>query len=291
MFVEAPPLRWFCKKIARKSLALGTQYSGSLAIAGLLSREPGVRVLTYHRFGNKPYDPFCVSVTHFEQQMAYLAEHDIAISLAEFESYLKGESRLSENRVLVTIDDGYQSVFNAALPVLENYAIPAVAFITPSLIQDKNNPAVMPAVQHEHYMNWDEVTMLANNNVAIGSHSWTHRSLGALDENEVMEEAVLSRQSLEDRLSRPVTSFAYPFGTRADFNDRTVRVLEKAGYNCAFTSQHGAVKSRQDAYDLPRVKVEGGEAVWVFRSLVKGGLDAWRVIDQTLWRLQANSNG
>ncbi len=290
MFMEVPPLRWSCKKIARKSMALGSQYSGSLAVAGLLSRQSGVRVLTYHRFGDCPYDPFCVSAEYFEQQMAFLAANKLAISLGEFEKYLQGELSLSKDAVLVTVDDGFQSMLKIALPVLKKYALPAVAFITPSLIQEVSSASGLSAGQPEPYMNWDEIRDLASNSVAIGSHAWTHRSLGILDEDEVMQEAVLSRQALEDRLSSKVTSFAYPFGTKADFNQRTARILEQAGYSCAFTSQHGSVKKQSDPYDLSRVKVEGGEALWVFRSLVKGGLDAWRVIDQTLWRLQASGN-
>ena len=42
-----------------------------------------------------------------------------------------------------------------------------------------------------------------------------------------------------------------------------------------------------DALALPRVKVEGGERMWMFRLLVRGGLDAWSLADRTLWRLQA----
>ncbi len=106
-----PPFRWFCKKIARKSMALGFQYSGSLAVSRFISREPSVRVLTYHRFGDSSHDPFCVSAMHFEQQMALLAKRELAISIADFEKYLRGAMRLSKDAVLVTIDDGYQSLY------------------------------------------------------------------------------------------------------------------------------------------------------------------------------------
>lgn len=288
MFVEMPPLRWLCKKIARNGLALGTQYSGSLALSGLLSSEPGVRVLTYHRFGDIPYDPFCVSVATFKEQMAYLAEHDLAISLADFLSYRKGKSTVPQDKILITIDDGYRSVYEHALPVLKQFGLPAVAFITPSLIQEKRNHTGHE--KPEPYMCWSDILELTDNGISIGSHAWTHRSMGGMEDHEILEEAERSRRVLEERLSMPVTSFAYPFGTLADFNAKTTRILETAGYDCAFTSQHGAIKSQHKPYELPRVKVEGGEAVWLFRSLVKGGLDPWRFVDQLLWRMQANSN-
>jgi hypothetical protein len=89
-------------------------------------------------------------------------------------------------------------------------------------------------------------------------------------------------------LGTPVTSFAYPFGTRADYNEATAALLREAGYTCAFTSQHGAIAPGADPLTLPRVKVEGGEGMWMFQSLTRGGLDGWRWIDRTLWSLQAS---
>jgi hypothetical protein len=104
---------------------------------------------------------------------------------------------------------------------------------------------------------------------------------------EAREEAGRSRTVLEDHLGAPVTSFAYPFGTRTDFNTTTAAILRRCGYTCAFTSQHGAIRAGSEPFRLPRIKVEGGEPLWMFRRLVRGGLDGWRWIDRALWRLQA----
>ena len=45
--------------------------SGSLLVRRLLG-EPSVRVLTYHRVGRAPRDPFCVAPSVFDEQMAAL---------------------------------------------------------------------------------------------------------------------------------------------------------------------------------------------------------------------------
>jgi hypothetical protein len=37
---------------------------------------------------------------------------------------------------------------------------------------------------------------------------------------------------------------------------------------------------------LTRIKVEGGENLDMFRSLMRGGLDSWKWVDRTLWRWQ-----
>ena len=49
---------------------------------------------------------------------------------------------------------------------------------------------------------------------------------------------------------------------------------------------HGAIAPGADPLTLPRVKIEGGEGLWMFRAIVDGGLDAWRWVDRFMWRLQ-----
>ena len=103
---------------------------------------------------------------------------------------------------------------------------------------------------------------------------------------EARDEAVRSRQLLQQRLGCRVTSFAYPYGTRADFSPATANILIEAGYTTAFTSQHGAIRKGADPIALPRIKVEGGEGQFIFRLLCRGAMDGWRLVDRALWRLQ-----
>ncbi len=266
------PVRWFVKKAARQGVALTSLASG-------LCREAGVRVLTYHRFGNASRDPFCVTLEDFEAQMAWLARQNLAVSLADIQSFLAGEKVFPDGAVLVTVDDGFQSLYWGALPILKKYAIPAVAFIPVSEIGTVSNNT-------EAHLTWGEIEALARAGIIIASHSFSHRSLGKIKLEEVRQEVVRSREELEKKLGLTVTAFAYPFGTRADFNEATIAILQKSNYQLAFTSQHGAISPKLNPLALPRVKVEGGEALWMFRLLVGGGLDAWKWIDRFLWQLQ-----
>ena len=133
---------------------------------------------------------------------------------------------------------------------------------------------------------WDELQRLAAGGVTIGSHGWTHRSLGRMELAEARDEAVRSRRVLQQRLGCRVASFAYPYGTRADFSPATANALTEAGYTTALTSQHGAITKDADPISLPRIKVEGGEGLFFFRLLCRGALDGWRLVDRALWRVQ-----
>lgn len=262
-------------------VATASWASGSCLVRRWLSDHPAVRVLTYHRFGDAPRDPFCVSVADFDAQMRLLSEQGRAVSLEQIADMLAGRTSLPEGACLVSIDDGMVSTLEGALPVLQRWRVPAAVFVSSALIDRHVDGA------EERYLTWTELTEVADSGlVDVGSHAHTHRSLGSMPPAEASEEMVRSRAVLEDRLARPVTSFAYPFGTRHDYSPQTDAALERAGYEIAFNSMHGAIRPGMSCFSLPRVKVEGGEPLFMFDLVTRGGMDAWRVIDSNLWRFQ-----
>jgi|GEM_PF-200038 len=273
-----------------------------------------LRVVTYHRCGFARRDPFCVTPDDFSRQMQFLAENDLAVSLADLEEMLAGRKPLRDRAVLVTADDGFRSVLTEMLPVWRHYGIPAVVFVSPGLTPERNAAShgqnrlrakvsepyatgvsepditdvsvAYTADFPEPYMTWDELAELHRCGITIGSHGLTHRSLGKLPPEELFREAQQSRRLLESRLGCKVTAFAYPYGTRADFSPSTAKALAEAGYTVAFTSQHGAITPGANPLELPRIKIESAEGLWMFRAIVAGGLDAWGLVDRWLWPLQ-----
>jgi peptidoglycan/xylan/chitin deacetylase (PgdA/CDA1 family) len=288
MSTALPVLRWKLKKAGRNACALGTPL-----LKRALGRDRGqaasrVRVLTYHRFGNAARDPFCLPLQDFAAQMRYVAKEGLAISLAKLEAFLAGQAAAPRDGVLITIDDGMGCLRWAALPVLREYAVPAVAFVSAGLVSPGRT-----ASRQGHYLNWHDLETLRDAGISIQSHGWSHRSLGYLHPQLVLDELCASKALLQERLGVDVGSFAYPFGTRSDFNATTANMLSQAGYRLGFTSQHGSIgcgEGRQ-AHALPRIKVESGESLATFRALVHGGLDAWRWVDLALWRWQSSARG
>lgn len=263
---------------------LATWASGWLWLSRCFDRGPRVRVLMYHRFRDDAHDPFSVSVADFRRQMEWLAHRGLAISLADLQAFLAGERDLPDGAVLVTVDDGYFDLWPEIVPLLRRLGVPAVAFVPAGEVAEAGVGGTAPA--QDQKLSWKQVIALPEQGVAVGSHAWHHRSLGKMTVAEAFFEATQSRQELERRLRAPVLAFAYPYGTQADFNPDTRKVLRQAGYACAFTAQHGAIRPGSDPYSLPRVKVEGGEGLWAFKLLAKGSLDPWRIVDRVFWRFQ-----
>jgi peptidoglycan/xylan/chitin deacetylase (PgdA/CDA1 family) len=239
----------------------------------------------YHRLRNAAREPFSVTPDAFEQQMAWLAKRGLVISLAAVREHIEGRRLPPSGSVLVTIDDGYRDLYTVGLPILRRHHIPAVAFVSVGRLEERGPH---DAADPDAHLSWTELAELLDGGVTVASHGWDHVSLAQLSPTELTEQLTRSRRELERRLGISVDAFAYPFGTRCDFNPATERALVAAGYSLAFTAQHGPICVGDNPIALPRVKVEGGEGMPMFRMLVRGGLDGWQWIDRALWRLQAS---
>ncbi|HET8721101.1 MAG TPA: polysaccharide deacetylase family protein, partial [Nitrospira sp.] len=64
-----------------------------------------------------------------------------------------------------------------------------------------------------------------------------------------------SKDCLEALTGRPVTTFAYPYGTRADYTNDTARLVKEAGFALACSNYPEAVSGTSDVYQLPRFVV------------------------------------
>jgi peptidoglycan/xylan/chitin deacetylase (PgdA/CDA1 family) len=91
--------------------------------------------------------------------------------------------------------------------------------------------------------------------VEVGSHTVTHPVLSTLSAETQSSEIEQSKADLEEMLGRPVTSFAYPFGTRSDYSQETVAAIRRAGYHRACSNFAGVVGPDTDRFQLPRFVV------------------------------------
>lgn len=185
-------------------------------------------IFMYHAVADVVADPnqLAVSPARFAEQMAWLARSGLrGVSVGELVGAMaRGQAR---GLVGLTFDDGYTSVLDSALPVLDRHGFGATAFIISDRLGGTNE--------------WDEgpvwplldaagVRELAASGVEIGSHSATHPHLAGVAARRQAAEVTASRGRLEDLLSAPVPGFAYPYGSM----DEAARyAVGAAGYQYA----------------------------------------------------------
>jgi peptidoglycan/xylan/chitin deacetylase (PgdA/CDA1 family) len=100
------------------------------------------------------------------------------------------------------------------------------------------------------HLDWEEIRQLANGGFAIGAHSVTHPMLNRTRPDEAEWEMRTSRQEIEQQLSRPVTSFAYPFGGPGEFDPSHEQLLRRVGFAVGFRST-GGISFARDAQRRP----------------------------------------
>ena len=180
--------------------------------------------LMYHGLAQgKPKDRYWVSVDAFEEQIRYLHENSFTTVLHEDISSL-GRAR-PERFIMITFDDGYETDYTLAFPILNKYEFKAVLFITTANIGK------------EGYMNWEQVSQLKQNDFSIQSHTHTHPFLNCIQKEDVRKELMVSKKLIEENLNTKVIALALPGGR---FHKDIKNIAYEEGYRYIFSSCPGA---------------------------------------------------
>jgi peptidoglycan/xylan/chitin deacetylase (PgdA/CDA1 family) len=202
-----------------------------------------------------------VTAEAFAAQLDYLASNGFhVVRLSELADFLNGKRALPERSVVITIDDGYASTYEYALPLLKKHAFPATVFIYTDFIGARDA------------LTWEQMReMVASGLVDIQSHSKTHANLsyrlaGESDEGyrkRLDKELGVPRQLLQGKLTAPVVSFAYPYG---DASAVLVDRLAKADYRLAVTVNPGSNGFFAHPLMLQRIMIFGDHDLQAFKS-------------------------
>jgi peptidoglycan/xylan/chitin deacetylase (PgdA/CDA1 family) len=120
--------------VAKATIKRLTATSFGWNAAGRL-RPPGVLILAYHRIG-APGDRFPgLDVSLFRAQMEWLAAHCTPISPDQLRDAVAA-GPTARPPVLVTFDDGYLSYRERAYPILREFGIPGLLFLTTAYIDE-----------------------------------------------------------------------------------------------------------------------------------------------------------
>jgi len=209
-----------------------------------------IPILTYHRFSDTCTSPLCVPARVFDQQMRYLKENGYHVvtpeDLLAFLEYRRG---LPKKSVLITMDDGYRSVYKIAYPILKKYGFTATVFIYTSFVGVSNMA-----------ITWKQLRKLKAEGFTIGSHTLSHADLTKKKDGEtendflarVTKELVESKKIIDRKLKQDTFSFAYPYGR---YDQMTSQIVREAGYKVAMSVRRGGNPFFADPLSLKRDQI------------------------------------
>ena len=219
-----------------------------------------VPILAYHRFGTGS-GKMVVSPANFAAQLDYLARNDYrVIPLGQLVGYLAGKQALPQRAVVITIDDGYESTYRHAFPLLRKYGFPATVFVYTDFVGSGEA------------LSWAQLQELAASGlIDIQAHSKSHRNLidrvAAESDQQyrqgLEQEARAPREILERRLPVQVRHYAFPFG---DANDVVLDVLARQQYQLAVTVTPGGNPFFAQPLMLHRTMIFGDHGIDAFKA-------------------------
>jgi peptidoglycan/xylan/chitin deacetylase (PgdA/CDA1 family) len=202
-----------------------------------------VPILIYHSV--REYIPqdsatarqYIITPETLESELRFLKEKGfVSIGFDELEANIRHGTPLPEPSVIISFDDGWETQYTTALPLLRKYGFKATFYIFTN------------AVGRKHFMSLDQLKELLKEGMWIGSHSVSHPYLSKItDPAELRKEIIESKRILEADLGLPVTSFAYPFG---QYTPRVVDLVKQAGYTSARGTYFGLRHSTADLFTL-----------------------------------------
>ncbi|HDQ25832.1 MAG TPA: polysaccharide deacetylase family protein [bacterium] len=235
-------------------------------------KEKVVNVLCYHRFEKMPskgkgknwQDTYYLSPEDFEEQMVFLKKNANIISMSHYVDYLEGKRDIPDKAVVITIDDGYKSVYTGAFPVLKKYNIPAIVYLYKGFFPGGRNALSLP-----------EVKEMAEAGIEFGCHSLTHPILTSrrqvkpghkkrseLIDREYIEflerEVVEAKEYLKNRTGLPIETMAYPYGA---YSHEVHHFVKKAGYRAGFSVVPSYNTKETDKYSLKRTMIFDGDRI------------------------------
>lgn len=200
-----------------------------------------VVAFVYHRFGDSRFPSTNISLSDFEAHLKYLkAQNYTVLTLSEALAYLKTDGNSGKVAVL-TIDDGYQTFYEAGLPLLEKYGFSATLFVNTETVGSKD------------YMSWEALNDAQNRGIEIGNHTHSHAyflNMTETDRYSAFENELKdSQELLKDHLGKAPAVFAYPYG---ELDPKMKQVVGKMGFSAAAAQNSGVISTYTDLFQLPR---------------------------------------
>jgi peptidoglycan/xylan/chitin deacetylase (PgdA/CDA1 family) len=207
-------------------------------------------ILMYHVINppppGAPYPGLYVAPQEFAEQMRALAQAGYrAVTLDQlWANWHEGAPLPAGKPVVLSFDNGYQSQYTNALPVLRGLGWVGVENIQLTGLPPSQGGLSSAQVAGLVAAGWE-----------LDTQGISHADLTTLDAAELHQQVASARGTIQRRYRVPVNWFCYPSG---QYDATVVAAVQAAGYRGSTTVVPGWAGPDSDADRLPRLRVLGG---------------------------------
>ena len=203
------------------------------------SNDEGVLSIMYHRFNEFKYPSTNISMDIFKKHVELILDANLTFyHPKDFENEFDIPKK--EKKILLTVDDAFQSFYDNAWPYLKKNQIPFVLFVSTEPVGNKG------------YMNWDQIKEIERSEFGvIGHHSHSHDYLIDKSEEVFLDDIKSSNRIFKEKLGYVPTLFSYPFGEYSGF----MRDYISRNFKIAFGQHSGIIDVNKNKFELPRFPI------------------------------------
>jgi len=225
--------------------------------AGLRAEPECLTVLVYHHIQQKVTSDVSCTPEQFGEHIEALIKAGFRpLTLAQTRLFLAGTLSV-DKPVLITFDDGYESLYRFAMPVARRLRVPMTVFMITSRAGRR--------IQFAQYLSERQIREMADSGYFdFGSHTHDlhtdtlaiYEAFSGHPENPVLHllnrDLRISSSRLESILgSRPV-AIAWPYGK---FNPEFSAIARNSGFRMHFTSVHGYNEPGANPFSIKRIPI------------------------------------
>jgi peptidoglycan/xylan/chitin deacetylase (PgdA/CDA1 family) len=247
---------------------LGMRVAGRTGVG--LNRLLGSRaagalgILTYHRIAphvpGVPKPPHNVPPERFREQLAGLLDRGFAVWPLSRILQCRAQGDSSPRRTLaITFDDGFQTVYTHAWPILRELQLPATVFLT-TAYRDSDRAFWfdswgntyrnrVPPETYRPLTSAQSRQMVQEGLVELGAHTHTHQDFRHRPE-DLRRDLQTSVDILRSCFAQKEVAFAFPFGSNhlGYAGSELVTAAKQTGVVCGLTTESVVVDIRSDPF-------------------------------------------
>lgn len=138
---------------------------------------------------------------------------------------------INKDSILLTFDDGYESVYTHAYPLMEKNKMKGIIFPIAAYIGITNSWDYNFLINPSSHLNNTQLTELDKSGWEIGCHGYYHYPYSGMNMDEIKGDILKSKIIIEDLIGKEIRSFCIPFNS---YNPVLLNMIMDAGFKYIF---------------------------------------------------------
>lgn len=227
-----------------------------------------IKVLMYHRIVENEQEGIgdinAVRKEDFRLQLQMLERFNFTpITFEDYQLYLEDKLTLPKKPIILTFDDGYRDTYEVALPLLQRFDMQGVIYVLGD--RDISYAYWNEKEGKQPLMTDQQVKEVRSEGFEIGAHTLTHPRLNDLSKDEIEEEIIGSKISIENLLGEKIISFSYPYGILEE-HSHSIAASSSFKFACGVFS--GPPRFGEDWFNIHRLAVNQNTSLAQFLAKV-----------------------